>query len=166
MWPIIPIRFCLSAHPSAKDLLAKIRTQLHSKTTELQVGQVLLNKLVWNTWKTDKLIDKCACGCAIEWMTTFSLSILPFSLNWIVITHLIKSNVIRVFFFSQLRHAEQRLSNPIMRRMVESILWAQSSQCSSVSCELVRTAIGKLPCTQGKSRIYNKSSLNQMTGWC
>ena len=137
-----------------------------SRTTELQVRQVLLNNLVWNTWKTDKLIEKCACGSAIEWMTTFSLSILLFSLNWIVITHLVKSNVIRVFFFSQLRHAEQRLSNPIMRKMVESILWAQSSQCSSVSCELVRTAIGKLPCTQGKSRIYNKSSLNQMTGWC
>ena len=35
-----------------------------SRTTKLQVRQVLLNILVWNTWKTDKLIEKCACGSA------------------------------------------------------------------------------------------------------
>ena len=96
--------------------LQKIFCHKPSRTTKLQVGQVLLNNLVWNTWKTDKLTDQCACGSAIEWMTTFSLSILLFSLNWIVITHLIKSNVIRVFFFSQLRHAEQRISYLLTRR--------------------------------------------------
>ena len=127
--------------------MQKIFWQNPNSTTQQNneaAGQTSVTKHIsMESWRTDKLIDTYACGSAIEWMTTFSLSI-----------HLLFTELDskypsdqkqRYSSFLLLLYSGMRSNNldiPLRDQKTESKQRVPSLQCSSASS----------PTNSGKSR--------------